>query len=243
MRTEVIFEEKDHRWTFIGRDPQKANKLFDTNQYLITINGESLITDPGGAEIFPLVMKNVCNEIHLEQVKAIFCTHQDPDIISAISLWLSICPNAKIYMSYVWTSFVSHYETDFIDNIIHVPDKGIDILIGGKALTLLPAHFLHDSGNFSLHDKQANILFSGDLGGGFMPTDYPLYVDDFESHSKIMAPFHQRIMPSNEALARWVKMVKRLNPKMICPQHGGIFKDDKVAMFLDWLEILEVGIY
>lgn len=243
MKIEKIYQNNDHQWIFIGRDINKKPKLFDTNQYLIMSGDEALLTDPGGAEIFPLVMKNICSTIDLRKIKAIFCTHQDPDIISAIPLWLSLCPNAKIYLSYVWVTFVSHYGIDFINNIKSLPDHGLDIEIGGKTLSLLPAHFLHDSGNFSLYDKEAKILFSGDIGGGFMPNDYPLYVDDFESHLKLITPFHKRIMPSNEAKNKWIHMVRQIKPQMICPQHGGIFKDDKVEIFLRWFEGLEVGIY
>ena len=49
-------------------------------------------------------------------------------------------------------------------------------------------------------------------------------------------------MPSNEAKRDWVERVRKLNVKMICPQHGRIFKDDNVDRFLDWFDALEVGL-
>lgn len=242
MRSEVIYEKGDHRWLFVGRDPKKPSKLFDTNQFLISSGDEALLTDPGGAEIFPIVMKNVSEHINLKKIKAIFCSHEDPDIISAIALWLSVCPNAKVYLSNVWLTFVAHYGIDFVENVFAISDKGADVKIGNITLDFLPAHFVHESGYFSLYDKEASIVFCGDVGGGYMPPNYPLYMENFEEYTKIITGFHQRIMPSNEAKNNWIRMVRRLSPNMLCPQHGSLFVGDKVKVFLDWFENLEVGI-
>ncbi|MCD6372544.1 MAG: hypothetical protein J7L37_03210 [Thermococcus sp.] len=39
-----------------------------------------------------------------------------------------------------------------------------------------------------------------------------------------------------------MRFVGKLNPRMIAPQHGTIFREDNVEKFLNWLEALEVGI-
>lgn len=57
-----------------------------------------------------------------------------------------------------------------------------------------------------------------------------------------MEGFHRRYMSSTKALRAWVRSVRRLNPKIVAPQHGAIFRDENVGKFLDWLEGLEVGI-
>lgn len=55
-----IFEIGDHKWAVIACDPERPNYLIDTNEYLI-VNGErALLTDPGGAEIFPAVFSAAC---------------------------------------------------------------------------------------------------------------------------------------------------------------------------------------
>jgi flavorubredoxin len=66
-------------------------------------------------------------------------------------------------------------------------------------------------------------------------------VKDFNSHVRYMEKFHQRWMPSSQALRLWVERVRKLNPEMICPQHGAIFRGDTIKPFLAWLEDLEVG--
>ncbi|NOX09658.1 MAG: MBL fold metallo-hydrolase [Gammaproteobacteria bacterium] len=46
-----IFEEGDHRWAVIARDPERQNYLIDTNEYLVMNGDEMLLTDPGGKDI------------------------------------------------------------------------------------------------------------------------------------------------------------------------------------------------
>lgn len=49
-------------------------------------------------------------------------------------------------------------------------------------------------------------------------------------------------MSSTKALRVWVRFVRKLNPKIIAPPHGAIFRDDHVENFLNWLGNLKVGI-
>ena len=53
--TKTIFQDGNHKWVAIVRDPEKPNYLIDTNEYLVTYGGKGLLLDPGGAEIFPSV--------------------------------------------------------------------------------------------------------------------------------------------------------------------------------------------
>ena len=79
------------------------------------------------------------------------------------------------------------------------------------------------------------------MGAALVPVDYPTVVEDFKEHIKYMDKFHQRWMPSNDAKNKWVQRVRKLNPTMLCPQHGSVFAGENVQLFLDWIEDLEVG--
>ncbi len=48
-------------------------------------------------------------------------------------------------------------------------------------------------------------------------------------------------MPSTTALRGWVARVRALEPRLVCPQHGAIFRGPAVAQLFDWLDGLEVG--
>ena len=62
-RAQTIFEDDGHRWLAIARDPDKPGYVIDTNEYLIVSNGEAILLDPGGTEIFPAVLRSVAQLI------------------------------------------------------------------------------------------------------------------------------------------------------------------------------------
>ena len=50
-----IYQNDDHRWLAIARDPTKPGYLIDTNEYVVMDGEQALLCDPGGIEIFPAV--------------------------------------------------------------------------------------------------------------------------------------------------------------------------------------------
>lgn len=113
--------------------------------------------------------------------------------------------------------------------------------IDGLEIDFVPAHYMHASGNFSVYDPKAKILFSGDIGGGLNSPDDPLFVEDFDAHIPKIKKFHQRWMPSEQAKEKWIQRVRRLDIDLMCPQHGSVYRGHNVDRFLDWLETIEVG--
>lgn len=241
MVSKKLYDDGTHEWIVFGRDPSKPNSVIDTNEYLIISSGQAMMMDPGGSEIFPAVLSEVSRLVDIKQIKQYLCSHQDPDIMSSLPLWMSLTPEAKIYVSWLWGGFIAHFGSSYVNQFISVPDSGLDIKLGSTTLQLIPAHFLHSSGNFHLYDPKAKILFSGDVGSAIVPENYPFFVEDFMSHISLMEPFHMRWMPSNEAKNKWIRHIRKLNVEMICPQHGAIMRGVQVKLFLDWFEALEVG--
>ena len=85
MKTTTIYEDDVRSWVMFGRDPNKADSVIDTNQYLITHRERGLLVDPGGSEIFPSYLTALSNTISMEDLEGIFASHQDPDIVSSLA--------------------------------------------------------------------------------------------------------------------------------------------------------------
>ena len=240
-RIEVIYQRGDHEWAAVARDPGRAGYVIDTNEYLVTYRGESLLTDPGGMEIFPAVFAALSQEIDLNTLKYLFASHQDPDIISSLALWLDVKPELRCYLSWLWSSFVPHFGGND-QTFISIPDEGMDLWLNGLALKAIPAHYLHSSGNFQLYDPVAKILFSGDVGAALVPPEEDaLFVTDFDRHIRHAETFHRRWMGSNEAKLDWCERVAAMDIDMLCPQHGCIYQGGDVERFINWFAELRVG--
>ncbi len=240
--TRTIFQEGDHKWVAIVRDPNKPNYIIDTNEYLVTHGGQGILVDPGGAEIFPAVFSALATEFDPSTLSAIFASHQDPDICSSLALWLEFNPKMHCYVSWMWSSFIPHFGGT-AETFIPIPDEGTDIPLAGLMLQTIPAHYLHSSGNLHLYDRVAKVLFSGDVGAALLPAEMDgLYVENFDTHIRHAQGFHQRWMGSNEAKRRWCERVSKMEIDMLCPQHGAIYRGEDVQRFINWFDELQVGV-
>ncbi len=244
VKGEVLFEENNHKFIWLGWEEKETEGMVQVNQYIIINKDEGILLDPGGIHVFPRVVGNVSRYIDLDKIKYIFFTHQDPDVSSGISLWLSVT-NAKVYISKWWTRFLPHFGIYDNKRIIPVEDKGGSInLSSGVRFDMIPAHFLHSTGNFSLFDYQSKILFTGDIGAALFPerTRY-LYVENFDEHVKLMEGFHKRFLASNIAIKAYLNKLSKYDIQLIAPQHGSIFPDKQTSQrFLNWLSNLKVGV-
>lgn len=241
MKTHVLYKGEHHRWIMFARDSEKPEKIIDTNQYLVIGKNKSLLIDPGGSELFPVMLGSVLKFLGINQLTDLFASHQDPDIISSLGLWDEALPNAKLHAPWLWEGFIRHFGMNNIE-YVPLPDEGGSLKIGGTELQFIPAHYLHSSGNFHIYDPEAKLLMSGDVGAALEPNDAPLTVDNFDEHIDKMKGFHQRWMPSNVAKADWISRVRKLDIEIMAPQHGRLFTGSNVTKFLDWFEDLPVGI-
>lgn len=238
----TLFARGDHRWLAVVRDPARPSHLIDTNEYLVSHGGQGLLVDPGGSEIFPAVFSALATEFDPAAITGIFASHQDPDIISSLALWLEFNPAMKCHVSWMWAGFIPHFGGD-AQTMVAVPDEGGTLMLGGLPLQMVPAHYLHSSGNFNLYDPEARILFSGDIGSALLPPERQgLFVEDFAAHIRHAEGFHRRWMGSNEAKRAWCERVARLDIDLLCPQHGAIYRGADIGRFIDWFDRLRVGI-
>lgn len=237
-----IYEDGDHKWMAIVRDPSRPAHIVDTNEYLVTDGEEAILLDPGGAEIFPATFSAVSAAYDPRRIRTLFASHQDPDIVSSLSMWMEFNPDLRCYVSWLWEGFIPHFGGTK-DTFVSIPDQGMDILVGGIRLQAVPAHYLHSSGNFHIYDPKAKILFSGDVGAALLPPgEDGLFVEDFARHIRHAEGFHRRWMGSDRAKRDWCSRVSRLEIDMLCPQHGSIYQGEDVRRFIDWFADLEVGV-
>ncbi len=240
LKSIELFNDGRRRWIFLGRDPKKPDTLIDSNQYIIMEGDKATLLDPGGLEIFPSMIAGVSREVEIENVESIMASHQDPDIVSSLSMWFSVQDKLSVYAPWVWSSFIPHFGG--AREVKAIPDEGMILPLGSsRDLQLIPCHYCHSSGHFTLYDPRAKILFSSDIGAALVPADHEIFVQDFKAMPQYMEAFHKRWMPSNRAKNAWIQRVRQLDIEMMVPQHGCIFRGEDVQRFLDWFEALQVG--
>lgn len=238
----VLYQDDTHKYIWLGTENKYRKGVIQTMQYLIINNGRGILLDPGGVHLFSRVVASLSKYISIDKIDTIFFSHQDPDVSSGIALWLGVT-SAKVYISDLWTRFLPHFGIVDTSRVIGIPDKGMDFtLSSGVVLKCIPSHFMHSPGQFSLFDTRSRILFTGDIGAAvFGDGDETLFIDDFQNSLPLIERFHIRYMASNAVVKKWCSIVRNINPEMIAPQHGGIYRGKALTDFLDWLSSLRCG--
>ncbi len=241
MAGKLLFDSDSHK-VFLFEELTPASAV-QANQYLIIHKDEAMLLDPGGHKVQSKLFADIATLIPPNQIKYIFLSHQDPDIVASINYWMMTTQSEAI-ISKLWTRFLPHFGLDskLEGRVIPVDDGGTRITLGGDCeLLIIPAHFLHSPGNFQIYDPVSKILFSGDLGAS-LGQDY-FFVKDFDSHLKYMEGFHKRYMACGKIMKLWANMVRKLDIETIAPQHGAVFQGkDMVEKFINWIENLECGV-
>jgi len=236
----TLFESGEHK-SFLFND-LSVGSMVQANQHILVHGDEAMILDPGGHKVHTQLFAQISSAVPMKNLKHVFFSHQDPDILAAANAWLMLT-EADAYLSSLWMRFIPHFGVDelVVGRIQPIPDEGRTLEVGGTELKIIPAHFLHACGNFQVYDPTSKILYTGDLGAS-LGNDYD-EVADFDSHVQYMEGFHRRYMPTNKALKMWVGMARSLDIEMIAPQHGAVFPNRELsARFIDWLEGLECGL-
>jgi flavorubredoxin len=240
MPSQVLFENADHKNVLL--EDFTSGQMVQANQHLIIHKGHGMLLDPGGHKVYSYALEELSALISPNALDYILFSHQDPDIVAAANGWLMVT-DAHALLSQLWVRFITHFGVDefLVDRIEAVPDRGRTVELMGCPLRLLPAHFIHSSGNFQVYDPVAKILYSGDLGASLGQTY--ITVENFDDHIQYMEGFHRRYMPTNKVLKLWAAMVKPLDIEIIAPQHGAmIVGKDNVARFIAWVESLACGL-
>jgi flavorubredoxin len=217
-------------------------QMVQANQHLVIQGGVGMILDPGGHKVYNRALSETHALLGRSTLKYIFLSHQDPDIVAAVNGWL-MATDATAYASSLWLRFIPHFGLDslVINRLKPIPDEGMKLDLGGSPLLILPAHFLHSPGNFSVFDPVSKILYSGDIGAS-LGMDY-IEVLNFDSHVKYMEAFHRRYLASRKACRAWISMVRTLDVEMVAPQHGALFRGKELSnRFFDWLFDLDCGV-
>ena len=238
----VLYDNDGHKCIMFSFDDEEHEDSFlSVNQYLIVKHGIGVLIDPGSESIFDELYDAVSEHVEIQNIRYIFFSHQDPDVSGSIAQW-AISTKAKFIMSSLWVRFMSHYGFTEMSRVMSLADHGAKLKFGEDYIKFIPAHFLHSPGNFSLYDTKSKILFSGDIGAAILnsPQSY-IKVENFEDHKEHLLGFHKRYMGSNKVCRAWVKKVKKLDVNTIAPQHGFVFEEENVHLFLEWLKELECG--
>ena len=249
MKSHILYDDGRHKC--VAFSMPEDDESVPSNQFLIIDGQEAALIDPGGDLTFSPLTIQITKFLHMEQIRYIIGSHQDPDIIASMPRWLLHTPQAHLIIPVLWERFLPQYNSSFTKGrlkkdisefLITIPDTGGSYPLGDSHIIAIPAHFLHSVGNFQFYDPVSKILFSGDMGASLIGNSGQV-VENFDAHIAQMKGFHTRYMNSQIATRAWAKSIQYLDMEKMVPQHGCRF-DGKpmIGQFIRWIANLPCGV-
>lgn len=197
------------------------------NSYLIVGNDKTALIDTTNPGYEEMLLKKISQILPPEKIDYIIMNHAEPDHASAIPAVMRVAKNAKVVATKLGASMAEVY-FDVPPERRMAVKEGDKLELGGKTLKFIEAPWLHWPETMFTFNVEDRILFPCDFFGAHLTSD-KLYADEV---SKLLFPEAKRyyaeiMMPFAASAQKALDKVKPLNPKIIAPSHGPVYRNPK----------------
>ncbi|MDQ6971825.1 MAG: diguanylate cyclase, partial [Mariprofundaceae bacterium] len=215
---------------------------FQCHVYLIENGEQSVLFDPGSELTFAHTLKKIEEVTAFSNIRYFVCHHQDPDITACLPRIDALISRDDAVLVTHWraAALLKHYGLKHLP-FWQIEDHDWQLDIGGRQLDFILTPYMHFPGAFCSFDRQAGVLFSSDIFGGFTE-HWSLFARD-EGYFEAMRPFHEHYIPSREIMRHGMMALEQFPIRMIAPQHGSIIPASLTRYMIDKLKTLECGLF
>ena len=201
------------------------------NAYLIVGSKKTALVDTVNPGFEKELLEKISERIDLAKIDYVIMNHAEPDHANAAKDVLAIAKNAKLVASAKGKEAAMMYFDIPVERIT-VVDESSKIDLGGKTLKFVDAPWLHWPETIFTYLEEDKILFPCDFFGSHLAVG-EFYADEYGNENTLdMAKlyFAEIMMPFRKPGQTAVEKVKKLEPKMIAPSHGLIWREPKVIL-------------
>lgn len=206
------------------------------NSYLVKGSEKVAIIDTMYPKKTDIYLKNL-DENGIDHVDYIIANHGEQDHSGSIPALLEKYPNAVVITNAVCkNNIIEMLHVD--ESKIQVIKNNDELSLGDKTLRFMIAPGVHWPDTMFTYIVEDNLLCTCDfLGAHFTFKDGDIFAPDNEELEHSAKRYYAEIMmPFRTVCKKYTKQVKELNPEMILPSHGPIYKNPKFILDLydDW---------
>lgn len=206
------------------------------NSYLIKGSSKTALLDTVDPQKTYELMRNL-DTLGVEKIDYVIAHHAEQDHSGSIPDVLEKYPEAKVVTNAKCKAFLKDLMTIPEDKFIVVKDGEV-LDLGDKHLKFIFAPWVHWPETMMSYIEEDNVLFTCDFFGSHLATsrlfgpkdEMLIYEGAKHYYAEIMMPFRNHIKKN-------IAKVEELNPKMICPSHGCVYKNPKfiIDAYKDWV--------
>ena len=172
-----------------------------------------------------------------EFIDYIIANHAEGDHSEALVKVLQLNPNAKVVTNKKCMDLlIDQYAIP--ENKFQIINDGDEISLGNKTLRFHLAPWVHWPDTMFTHLVEDNILFTCDfLGAHIAYNQGQFYAQETQEYLLSAKRYYAEIMmPFRPHCKKYLDKIKEINPSMICPSHGGVYKNPDFILdaYYEW---------
>ena len=222
-----------------------ASDNFQCNSYLIKIDGNGIIIDPGSVLYFESFIKKVLERIELTNISHIILQHQDPDVGGNVAMFADAIRTSGNHGCILLThsrtyALARHFGANLNVVSTNTLKDGKLLFRNGYALEFIHTPYLHAPGAIATYFNTDKIMFSSDIFGG-VTENWNLFAGD--NYFEDISSFHREYMPSKELLLFAMTKFERYDIDKIAPQHGSVINKKQAKTMIEAFKDFECGLF
>ncbi|MGD9611664.1 MAG: FprA family A-type flavoprotein [Kiritimatiellia bacterium] len=202
------------------------------NSYLVR-DRETALVDTVKAPYAAELLRNVAELVPLAEIRWVVCNHAEPDHSGSLPAVMAACPNATLVCDQKCRDILAiYYET--ANWKFRIVKTGDGLPLGQRTLEFIETPMTHWPESMATWIPQDRLLFSMDAFGQHYATSgrFDDEVNDAELFEEAKTYVANILMLYSMPVAKAVAAVRQLDPAIICPSHGVVWRSH-VARMLD----------
>ena len=207
------------------------------NAYLVMGAQRTALIDTTNPGFEGELLDKIAQHADPSEIDYVIMNHAEPDHASACARMLSIATDAKLVTSAKGKEAAMMYFA-VPDERIVVVDENSSLDLGGKTMRFVDAPWLHWPETMFTYVPEDGILFPCDFFGSHIAYG-EFFADEFgNGHTLELAKlyFAEIMMPFRKPAMKAIEKVKAIDPKLIAPSHGVMYREPKLIIdaYTDW---------
>ena len=202
------------------------------NAYVL-LDREPALIDTVKAPYAANLLQNIAELVAPADIRWVVCNHAEPDHSGSLPAVMAACPNATLVCDQKCKDILAIYY-DTAKWKFKIVKTGDSISLGARTLEFIETPMTHWPESMATWVPQERLLFSMDAFGqhyassGRFDDEVPESVLYFEAKTYVANILMLYTLPVTKAVAA----VRKLNPKIIAPSHGVVWRS-QVQRMLD----------
>lgn len=204
------------------------------NSYFIKGSEKNALIDT----TYPPKVKEYLNNLdknNITKIDYIIANHGEQDHTGALPELIKKYPNAKIITNNICKNNIKEM-LHIPENRIETIKNGDELSLGDKTLKFMLTPGVHWPDTMFSYLVEDNMLFTCDFLGAHYTFDNVFAKEDKRLEHCAKRYYAEIMMPFRTFCKKYVQLIKDLNPQMVLPSHGPIYKNPSFILNLyeDW---------